>query len=132
MNSRRTQVCATTAQYTFLTKELQITGNKMDKATRRVITQEEANKLVEENFAPWFQAEVQEEYASSVNQHGNFNSLHEAYGVMLEEFDELWDEIKKKTKDRDTDNLHKEIVQIAAMCQKLDFDLRFGFGKRVK
>jgi NTP pyrophosphatase (non-canonical NTP hydrolase) len=44
------------------------------------------------------------------------HSLHEAYGVILEEVDEFWDEVKKQTSARDPEHIKKELVQIAAMC----------------
>ena len=43
-----------------------------------------------------------------------FNSCHEGYAVILEELDELWDEIKKKSPDKD--QLRLEARQIAAMA----------------
>jgi hypothetical protein len=48
-----------------------------------------------------------------------FHSAHEAYGVMLEEFDELWDEIKKNQSGRDYPAMAKEAVQVAAMAIRL-------------
>lgn len=53
----------------------------------------------------------------AVKQHGDFNSLHEGYAVILEEVDELWDEVKKKKPD--VKNTKIECLQIAAMCIKL-------------
>jgi len=43
----------------------------------------------------------------------NFASNHEAYGVILEELDELWDEIKKKNPDKE--KMRTEATQTAAM-----------------
>lgn len=43
----------------------------------------------------------------------DFTSNHEAYGVILEELDELWDEIKKKNPDKD--RMRTEATQTAAM-----------------
>jgi len=46
-----------------------------------------------------------------------FASLHEGYGIINEEFDELWDEIKRK---EPVDMLIvEEATQLAAMCVKL-------------
>lgn len=46
-----------------------------------------------------FQADVSAELIRAREMHpGKFRNLHEAYGVMLEEVDEFWDEVKKKTK----------------------------------
>ena len=43
-----------------------------------------------------------------------FHSYHEGYGVILEELDELWDEIKLQSPDRG--RLRKEAIQVAAMA----------------
>lgn len=46
-----------------------------------------------------------------------FHSLHEGYAVALEEFDELWDEIRKKVVNRPA--VLCEAVQAAAMLQRM-------------
>lgn len=45
-----------------------------------------------------------------------FNGLHEAYAVLLEEIDELWDEVKKKRSKRDWKEVAHELSQIAAIA----------------
>lgn len=45
----------------------------------------------------------------------------EAIGVIREEFDEFWDEVKKKQRDPEVEL--RELVQIAAMCQRAIEDL---------
>jgi glycyl-tRNA synthetase beta subunit len=45
-----------------------------------------------------------------------FNSLHEAYGVLLEEVEEFWTHVKTNQKRRDLDAARLELVQIAAMA----------------
>jgi hypothetical protein len=51
--------------------------------------------------------------------HGvQFASLHEAYAVILEELDEVWDITRMKRRDRDPKALRKEFIQIAAMAVK--------------
>jgi hypothetical protein len=47
-----------------------------------------------------------------------FRSLHEAYAVLLEEMDEVWDITRLKRKDRDEVELRKEFIQIASMAIK--------------
>lgn len=51
--------------------------------------------------------------------HGEkFASLHEAYAVMLEELDEVWDLTRLKKRDRDRASIRKELIQLAAMAIK--------------
>ncbi len=63
--------------------------------------------------------EMINEYAAAQKQNGNWNSLHEGWGVLSEEFDELWDEIKLKPHKRDYHNLKHEALQVAAMGLKM-------------
>lgn len=49
----------------------------------------------------------------------NFVNQHEAYAVILEEIDELWDEIKKNQKNYDLQAQRKEATQAAAMLLRL-------------
>lgn len=62
---------------------------------------------------------IQQEHDSAVAKNDGFNSLHEAYAVILEEMDELWDEIKLKPSERNMKNLKKEAVQVGAMILRL-------------
>ena len=58
--------------------------------------------------------EIEKEIYKAKKKHTeNFNSSHEAYAVILEEFDELWDEIKKK--EHDKIKMKEEAIQCAAM-----------------
>lgn len=52
-----------------------------------------------------------------------FNSFHESWGVIFEEVDEYWDEVKKKKSARDRKNALHELVQIATACQRAAEDL---------
>ena len=62
--------------------------------------------------------EVDAEIARSYKHDVKFASLHEAYAVILEELDEVWDITRLKRKIRDKDKLKEEFVQIAAMAIK--------------
>lgn len=51
--------------------------------------------------------------------HGEkFASLHEAYAVILEELDEVWDITRQKRRERSAVELRKEFIQIGAMAVK--------------
>lgn len=56
------------------------------------------------------------ELENANTQYGPFKSIHEAYAVILEELDEVWDEIKHKQ--ADCDKIEAELLQVAAMCVK--------------
>lgn len=45
---------------------------------------------------------------------GDFHNFHEAYGVLKEEVDEFWDEVKAQKHDKEA--IKKELIQIAAMA----------------
>jgi hypothetical protein len=56
---------------------------------------------------------------NSAKRHGTvFASLHEAYSVILEEVDEVWDIARQKKRDRNRVALRKELIQLAAMAVK--------------
>jgi hypothetical protein len=52
---------------------------------------------------------------------GDFKNTHEAYAVIKEEFDELWDEIRKKQPDKA--RLRHEAIQTTAMLFRLITEL---------
>jgi len=55
---------------------------------------------------------VQEKYKRG------FASQHEFYGVLMEEVEELWDEIKKKETQYNRKHQVKEATQIIAVCMR--------------
>ena len=57
------------------------------------------------------------EINNGVQKYGDYRSFHEAYAVILEEVDELWDELKKK--DRDKARIYEEAIQVAATAYRL-------------
>jgi len=66
---------------------------------------------------------VEMEVSLAKAQYPPMNSAHEGYDVLLEEVDELWDEVKKKQGKRDPANLLKELVQVAAMAERMAEDI---------
>jgi hypothetical protein len=63
------------------------------------------------------------EYQRATELNGPFHSSHEGYAVIKEELDELWDEVKKKARDRDYTELEKEAVQVGAMALRFIIDI---------
>jgi hypothetical protein len=51
------------------------------------------------------------------------NSAHEAYSVMAEEVDELWEHVKVKQGERDNAAMRKEAIQVAAMAVRFIRDV---------
>ena len=62
--------------------------------------------------------EIELEYVLAQRMHGNFNNLHEAYAVILEEVDELWEAVKLKRSQGSLAHIRREAIQIAAMAMK--------------
>jgi len=59
------------------------------------------------------------EISKSERDHGpGFHSDHEAYAVLLEELDEVWDWVKMRKADRDREKMVKELVQVAAVATR--------------
>lgn len=66
---------------------------------------------------------VHKELLKATEKFDSFNSAHEAYSVILEELDELWEEIKKKKENRSKEKLRKEAIQVAAMAVRFVLDV---------
>jgi hypothetical protein len=73
-----------------------------------------------------FLGDLLTELATARERHPKLNSIHEAYAVLLEEVDELWDEVRKKKADRAHAALRSELLQIAAMAWRTAIDLDLG------
>lgn len=67
--------------------------------------------------------EIGDEVLSAEKKWPAMNSAHEAYAVLLEEVDELWDHVKTNQKHRDLDAMRKEAVQVAAMAVRFIRDV---------
>lgn len=64
--------------------------------------------------------------AKARSKHAPMQTRHEAYGVILEELDEFWDQVKAGGADTpkvDKAKLLKELTHVAAMCQRAAEDL---------
>ena len=70
-------------------------------------------------------SEVALEVKRAVSLFGKINNPHEAYGVIMEEMDEFWDEVKEfnLAKGRDTrPKMRTELIQLAAMALRTIMD----------
>lgn len=68
-----------------------------------------------EGFVAGFLSQVQDEYVRARGIFPKMNAAHEGYGVIQEEFDELWELIKKKRTRKNEVKMRCECIQIAAM-----------------
>ena len=64
---------------------------------------------------------IRQEYEKAGIKFSRFNSCHEGYAIIKEEIDELWERIKEK--DKDWDEIQKEIKQVGAMALRFMVDL---------
>lgn len=72
---------------------------------------------------PAFLNDVTAELERAESGHRPLNSLHEAYAVILEELDELWEHARLKREARDPAKIRTELVQVAAMAWRAARDL---------
>lgn len=61
---------------------------------------------------------IKNELEFATNKFGVFHNTHEGYGVMKEEFDEMWDRIKQNSS-----FCFEECIQLAAMGIRFVYDL---------
>jgi hypothetical protein len=78
-----------------------------------------------------FPEHVEAELASARIKHPRMiQGAHDGYAKILEELDEFWEIVKAKEENRDADEMLKELIQTAAMCQRTAEDI--GLLYRVK
>ena len=70
--------------------------------------------------------EIAAEVVSAEAKWPPLNSAHEAYAVLAEEVDELWDHVKMNQKRRDLAAMRKEAIQVAAMAVRFIRDVCDG------
>lgn len=87
--------------------------------------QEYVVNLLKQRLPLWFPDMVQAELNKARKEHGKpMNSMHEGISVIREEFEEVWAEVKRK--DRNIGNLLTELVQLAAVTQRMVEDVVFN------
>ncbi len=75
-------------------------------------------------FAQKEQQIILAEFNAAATNHPPMNSLHEAWAVIYEEVDELWEQVKLKQRLRNNANVKTELRQIAAMALRALVDLK--------
>lgn len=76
-----------------------------------------------QNFTGFFPARVGEELLRARKKYRAMASAHEGWAVLREEVDELWEEVKKKPSKRDPAAMYDELIQVAAMAQRMAEDI---------
>lgn len=71
-----------------------------------------------------FTQDVQAELARAKAMYAPITTHHEAYAVLLEEIDEYWLEVKLKNKN--LGRMYAELVQVAAVAQRIVEDLELS------
>lgn len=67
--------------------------------------------------------EVKNEVQDATSKWPPFNSAHEAFAVLDEERDELWDHVKTNQKRRDLAAMRAEAIQVAAMAVRFALEV---------
>lgn len=80
-------------------------------------------KKLDKDFIKFILCRMGGEFEEAVYLKGHkpFNSYHEGKAVIEEEFEELWEEIKKKNPDKA--KLKAEVLQVGAMALRFYYDL---------
>jgi len=66
---------------------------------------------------------IKEEYEEATIKFDRFHNAHEGWGVIREEYLELEDEIRKKQKDYDIDQMRREAIHLGAMALRFMVDV---------
>jgi len=124
---------ALSGAHTKITKEnIQLTDNLHKALTRNANLRVKIKQLTRELDSCLHYPEksisailgmVRSELLRASEMHPAMRSLHEAHGVILEEFEEFWEEAKKKTGSQDENLIKKELIQTAAMCVRAILDI---------
>lgn len=72
---------------------------------------------------PIFKELVEQEKQDAREIYGEFNSMHEIYGVLAEELHEFFLQVATKPDERNSDNILQELTQIASTVEMAAEDL---------
>lgn len=78
---------------------------------------------MEHTVTDHFLQAIFKEYLRASEKFGPFASPHEGASIIREEYEELWEEIKKKPTDRSLVQMREECIQVGAMALRFLVDL---------
>lgn len=78
--------------------------------------EQEHKKMAHDVLISTILEKVGKELAWATANWPKFNSAHEGFAVLQEEFEELWEHVKTNQKKRDIEAMKKEAIQVAAMA----------------
>lgn len=103
-------------------EELKSKARRKREAAEAALRDEKQSAIPSDRMNTIIEAAVAElNRATSI--HGPFNSAHEGWAVLREEFDELWDEIKMRENVRSKKKMRTEAIQLAAMAIRFVYDI---------
>lgn len=70
----------------------------------------------EMNFVAGYFAAVEGLAHTAAQKHGPILNIHTGHGLLLEEIDEFWDEVKRKESERDLSKAYLELVDVGVCC----------------
>lgn len=85
---------------------------------------ESVRKKTQEAIPPYL-SEIEAELHRATESYGPINSPHEGYGIIKEELDEFWDEVKRNNNKK----ARAELIQVAAMCVRYLIDSEHWHSK---
>lgn len=87
----------------------------------------------DERLLTKYQDAIIREFTRATTMYGPFHTEHEAYAVLLEEVDELWDAVKLKQSDEFRRvKIEKGCIQVAAMALRFLHDTRVIYERNGK
>lgn len=67
--------------------------------------------------------DIKSEVHRAIAKYPPMNSAHEAWAVLFEEVDELWEEVRAKQGERSLEAMRTECIQVAAMAVRFAMDI---------
>lgn len=100
-----------------ITRRVDIANAVLDACEAHGVLAADGSSVAQE--LPSFVQQVLREAAAADQRHSVINSLHQGFGILMEEVDEFWDWVRARSEDRDPVAMQAELVQIAATALRV-------------